>query len=1066
VTKTPVTETVRARGLLALLLVCLALALLAAPSEAQTTSTIEGRVTDASGNGLPGVAVVAESAALRRTTVTGAGGAYRLPALPAGTYTVRASVEGFTTLESTDLAVDLNRTVSLDFQLEVGSLDETLTVVAEAPLIATDSSSTGAIVTPAQIESLPVNGRNYLDLLQLVPGVTVNRAADEGSDSATPILGERAGNSIYLVDGMPNRDEFGGGAATQFSQDTIFEFEVITDGYKAEFGHGSGGVINVVTKSGSNEWRGLGFVYARDDSLDASNSLEDGQDAPQLERQNFGLAAGGPLVRDKVFLFASGERIEEDRQLNFAFPPATPALIRGFENSFDDPTRDRQTRLFAKLDEQVGAHRLSQQISYTDGELSDFLPLSQAASLPSTRRSFENERTMIGLRDLSLLGAGEPWVLEAYAQYRDEPSGNFPANPEAGPSTAFNIFSRIDSFQVFGDLGSVSFGSSLGPGEIEQEYTGAGGSLSRTIAEDHLFELGVDFLNTRVDGVEERLLSNQLFATEENFTRFGPVNSGFFTLVTVGGLTPEDDLIRLRNTYTGAYVQDDWQVTDDLVLNLGVRWDYDDEFDDSDNFGPRVGLAWSIDEKTVLRASAGRFYDRFRLGLVRNVPPFGGSNRFVIQPFSYPQLFYNLTTIAPVLFNLCISPTLSQGQIGAGGVPCPLGPLPHYGNDRLNDLVAPGRAPIPAETVVTVDNVEQLTGLTPEQYLAQVRASVPLLPGLDWFWGPFGVLSHTGVPAGQAPVTLDPSFETPSTDAFHLGLQRQLGRHAVIALDYHHREMKDILGVRQTNLAFVSRIPGNQRTFEEPNRAAEINGFGPWFEGELDAVTLAFDKRLANRWSLAASYTWTDAVDNLRVAQLGSGSLVSGAGPGYPSDGFIGIVPEVFDPTTGQSNANGPFTAGNGNPVPQAGTFYNGPDVDKGRSSLALEHTALVYGTVQLPLDFELSGIFRYQSGFPFSRGTDTPLDVDGNLNFNGNDKSVERNSFEAPDFQSLDLRAAWRFPLGGRFEGMLLVEFFNVTNEQNPAAVEGIPGRLVAFGEPLQVLPGREGQIGVRLEF
>ncbi|HVS63778.1 MAG TPA: TonB-dependent receptor [Thermoanaerobaculia bacterium] len=1042
------------------------LALVAGSASAQTTSTLEGRITDPEGDALPGASVVAEGAAVRRTTTSDASGDYRIPALPPGTYTVTISAEGFSTMSRTDLEIALNRTVTLDAELAIGSIEETVTVTAEPALIETRSSSTGTVVTPAEIENLPVNGRNYLDLLQLVPGVTVNRAADEGSDSATPILGERAGNSIYLVDGMPNRDEFGGGAAVQFNQDTIFEFEVITDGYKAEFGHGSGGVINVVTKSGTNEWRGLGFVYARDDSLDSSNSLDEDQDAPELERQNFGLNVGGPLA-DDVFFFASGERIDEDRQLNFSFPPATPALIRDFERSFDDPTRDEQTRLFVKLDEQIGdAHRLTQQVSYTDGELGDFLPLSSAASLPSTRRNFEDERTMIGLRDVSLLGAGDPWVLEAFAQYRDETSLNGPAHPEAGPSTAFNIFSSPNTFQVFGDLGTVSFGSSIGAGEIDQEYTAAGVSGSKTLGEDHLFEAGIDFLRTQVDGLEARLLSNQLFATEENFVRFGPVNSGFFTLTTVGGLAPEDDLIRLRNDYTGAYVQDDWQIGENLVLNLGVRWDYDAEFDDSDNFGPRLGFAWSIDEKTVLRGSYGVFYDRFRLGLVRNVPPFGGSSRFVIQPFSYPQLFNNVTTIAPVLFGLCINPTLSDAQISAGGVPCPLGPFPHIGNDRLNNLVAPGRSPVPGETVVTVDNVQELTGLTPDEYLAQVTAAVPLPPGFEWFWGSFGVLSHTGVPPGQAPVTLDPSFETPSTDAWHLGLQRQLGRHMVVGLDYHHREMNDILGVRQTNLAFISRIPGNQRTFEEPSRSVEINGFGPWFEGELDAVTLTFDKRFADRWALSAYYTYTDAVDNLRVSQLGSGSLVDGTGPGYPSDSFIGIVPEVFDPTTGQSNADGPFTAGNGNPVPQAGTFYNGPDLDRGTSGLALEHTALLYGMLHLPLDFELAAILRYQSGFPFSRGTDEPLDVDGNLNFNGNDKSIERNRFESPDYTSLDLRAGWRFPLGERFRGLLLIEFFNVTNEQNPAAVENIPGRLVGFGEPLQVLPGREGQIGVRLEF
>ena len=182
------------------------------------------------------------------------------------------------------------------------------------------------MVTPEQIEKLPVNGRDYLDLVQLVPGVTVNRAADEGADTATPVLGERAGNAIHLVDGMPNRSEFSGGPATQFNQDSIFEFEVITDGYKAEFGHGSGGVVNVVTKSGQNDWRAMAAGFWRDDSLDSSNSLEDGQDAPELDRWDLAANVGGPLIQDRVFMFASAEGIDEDRQLNFAIPAGHAAV--------------------------------------------------------------------------------------------------------------------------------------------------------------------------------------------------------------------------------------------------------------------------------------------------------------------------------------------------------------------------------------------------------------------------------------------------------------------------------------------------------------------------------------------------------------------------------------------------------------------------------------------------------------------------------------------------------------------------------------------------------------------
>ena len=243
-------------------------------SAAQTNSSLSGTVTSADGQGLPGVTITAASDSITRSVVTDTGGNYRLPALPASTYTLTASLEGFAGEALRDLRLAVNTHLTFDFQLEVGSVAEIVTVSAELPLLDTSSADTGAVVTPQQIETLPVNGRDYLDLMQLVPGVQINRSRDKGSDEAAPILGERAGNAVYLVDGMPNRDEFGSGPASQFSQDTIQEFEVITSGFKAEYGHGSGGVVNVVTKSGSNQLRGMVLGFFRDDDLDSSNSID------------------------------------------------------------------------------------------------------------------------------------------------------------------------------------------------------------------------------------------------------------------------------------------------------------------------------------------------------------------------------------------------------------------------------------------------------------------------------------------------------------------------------------------------------------------------------------------------------------------------------------------------------------------------------------------------------------------------------------------------------------------------------------------------------------------------
>jgi hypothetical protein len=180
----------------------------------------------------------------------------------------------------------------------------------------------------------------------------------------------------------------------------------------------------------------------------------------------------------------------------------------------------------------------------------------------------------------------------------------------------------------------------------------------------------------------------------------------------------------------------------------------------------------------------------------------------------------------------------------------------------------------------------------------------------------------------------------------------------------------------------------------------------------------------------------------------------------------------VTDPLTGLTNANGSFTAGNGNPVPKAGIFYNGPDLDKGPSDLAPNHAVLINGFVQLPWKIGFSGIFVAQSGFHYSASfAANPPDVDGDNNFNGVDFKTGRNHFVAPPFLNTDVRIAKRFDFGERVKLHAYLEFFNLFNRDNPAAVNEIPpsgtgSSTQKLGQVQQVLPGREGQVGLRIEF
>ena len=491
---------------------------------AQTTSTMEGTVTDKQGLAVVGAHVHAEGVSLGadRSVTTGSNGEYSLPALPAGTYRLTVTRDGFRTAIFENLEVTLNRTLRYDVHLDIGSSHEQVQVSGELPLLETQSSASSTTIMPREIVDMPINGRNYLDLLQLVPGVAINRQADAGTDNATPILGERANNTGFLIDGLPNQNELNGGPAAQFNQDTIAEFQVITTGYKAEFGHSSGGVVNVITKSGGNDIHGLASAYHRNNVFDSSNIP--GTDAPYLLRWDYDLAAGGAMVRDKAFWFGSAERIHENRQLNFVIPDNTPQFIIDNEDKFNEPTTDRETRALRQV-------RPSSRQSPSDraGRTTPTFTSTAPIRFPPLRR-FRPPAPICGDRNL-LLGfsdtvtfgnSGSPFILE--------PSRAVSPRTFAGPAPPILMLALIrDSTSLAVSIPAVysatsdnpSFGATFTPSNLDQKYATFGASLAKTLGR-HTVKFGWDFERTQVDGVEANGEQNQLFATEADYEQFGP----------------------------------------------------------------------------------------------------------------------------------------------------------------------------------------------------------------------------------------------------------------------------------------------------------------------------------------------------------------------------------------------------------------------------------------------------------------------------------------------------------------------------------------------------------------
>jgi hypothetical protein len=987
-----------------------------------------------------------------RTAVTDAHGVYRVSALAAGSYRLTVSSTGFEKQVIPDLMLTLDRTVTLDITMRVGGVSEQVEVSSDTPLIDTTTPATGMTITPEQVHDIPLNGRDYLDLLQMVPGVAVNHQDDPGEDTALSILGERGNNTGYLIDGLNNSNQLTGGASAQFNMDTIAEFEVLTSGYKAEFGHASGGIVNVISRSGSNDLHGLASVFLRDNLLDTHDIPH--TKTPYLLRWDYDVAGGGAIKKDKVFWFASGEDIHENDALNFTIPTGTPQVLIDSEQAYGGPARDREARAFGKLTELLGRHTLTEEFNFTNAHNGNYLPLAESTSLPSTRQDYGSTALMAGGTDTVLLGdTASPWILALYAQFRSEPSSVGPAHPQAGPYTLFNLFSGYNTGDVFGNLGQVEFGSLTTNGYLKQKYGDTGASTTKTWKRN-TFKFGYDYLRTQVDGVEQNVEQNQLFATLSDYATYGPIDSGFFLLYTIGGATPADNDVSLRNNYSGAYVQDDYKLLSNLNLSAGLRWDYDSAFKIKKNFAPRLGFSWSANQKTVVRGSFGVFYDHFRLGLARDIPAFGGANLQAIQPLSYPRLFYGVPTIAPALFGLCLSETETDAQLAASKATCPYFAGPIYGVDHLNNVVASGHAPIPANSVVTQTNVQQLSGLDPTTYLNDAAAAIGEPAGY-LFWGPYGAISYLVDPAGSYPVTLDPSFATPFTRAYTLGVQRQVGRNFVISLDLYHKAIQNLLGVRQTNLPFAARI-------DNSFTGTYVNGYGPWYSGKYNAAILAFEKGFSQHFTAGGSYSFTSEDDDALCSDLDQGPT----GICYPTDSFIGQTTQVTDPVTGQTNANGAFYASNGNYIPKAGIHWNGPKLDEGPSDFALRHTLQLHGMVQVPFKFQLSGIFRAQSGFHYTAQAIAPVDEDGNGNYGPRDLKTGRNQFVSPRYVNQDIRITRNFQVRDKFKIQPIFEFFDLFNNANPAAIQTQQSTGSQFGTISQRLPGRQGEVALRIEF
>ncbi|HMJ26292.1 MAG TPA: carboxypeptidase regulatory-like domain-containing protein [Pyrinomonadaceae bacterium] len=593
-----------------------------------TSATLNGLVQDLSGALVTDATLTATNVETNQSQVatTDQEGRYRFPYLPVGTYKLTVKAPGFN-LFSKELTLTVGQALTMPLRLEVAGMSETVTVNSDVPLIETVRTQVTETIRPAEINQLPLNGRNYLDLALLVPGVSATNTGSNqrfAETSAVPgqgisIAGQRNLYNSFVVDGISANDDAADLTGTYFSEEVINQFQVITSGGIAEFGRASGGVVNIITKSGTNDWRGNLYGFARNQRFDARNPLATTKDL--LTQAQYGGTIGGPIKRDQTFLFANFEQTRRNYSAVLTIAPSAVATINNRLNAVGYkgprlvtgvvPASFDTTNFFARIDHkfsdrnQIHAryslYHITADNSRTVGGLN---AVSRGSGLDNTDQTFEASNiTTLNGRTLN----------EARFQFTDSRLGA-PINDSIGPAVG------ISGVANFGTATSSPLARNISLFEAVDNVSTQRGS--------HSPKAGLDLLYNRVNIVFPGALQGvYAFTSLSNF-----LSGNYSTFQQAFGVPGQSQ----SNPNVGFFVQDEWQVRSNLTVNAGLR--YDLQFlpspiqTDTNNLAPRLGFAYAPgNHKTVIRASFGIYFDRIPLRATSNALQRDGSKYVVVQ---------------------------------------------------------------------------------------------------------------------------------------------------------------------------------------------------------------------------------------------------------------------------------------------------------------------------------------------------------------------------------------------------------------------------------------------------
>lgn len=992
--------------------------------------SIEGLVSDPSAAAIPGTILRAadQQRSVTFNTTSNADGLFRFPVLPVGTYELSAEHSGFAKWVERNIEVTVGSQINRDISLQLAGTSASILVNDPAPAVETTRSQVSFTVNDRSVSDLPANGRNYLDFVLLTPGVT---RGSRGFDLS--FAGQRKMN-LLRVDGADNDNTYftealgsgaSGQAPYQFSMSTVQEFQVNTNSYSAEFGRAGAGLINVVTKSGTNEFHGLGFWYYRDRSLNANDLVNrlNGLPKSPYHFNQFGGTLGGPLVRNRLFFFTAydGQRSTLQNPVNLNLPAgfslSPDPSVAAFQKRAIDYLAPRasswlrtfhQNVYFSKLDWHINSANLLtgrwNRQDFTGRNLEQGGPQN---SLEHTGNSLSSTDTLT----LSLTSSISPSVansmLFAYVRSREPGFSNSP-NPEA------NVFERGQLVLTVGRSGLR---------KIDVDRLQWSDTFSMLCGR-HALKFGGEVLPDWIT-----------FFTALNFSgsfRFPSLESFGRSLAAAPPASPDTNQRQYVQAFSGdgshgvtthpnfveygGFVQDEWRIRPRFTLNLGLRYDLQvvrkpsvrnpapalaaagldtsHLSTDDKNFAPRLGLAWAplSSGRLVLRASYGLFYSR---------------TPSIITARSYYQ---NGVTVQTRTF---LGSTSSASLI------------PSYPD--------------------TICGPPNPSGVPPNCAAPSVGGSNPLLQ----FFSP----AYTQPYTQQGSV----SFETEIPSAWLLSASY------LVVKGTHLQRFRDVNLALPEATALIA-IAGTTSTlsYQQFVLPRPIAGFGRILLMESSAnsiyhaLVLQVWKRYAHGFQLSGSYTFSKTIDD------------------NPEP--IAVNPPATDNLL-LSDATNPRADRGPGVNDQRHRFVLSGIWQIGEARSFARVSRMLLG------GWESSGIFTAQSGLLYSALVSFDLNNDGNSN-NDRTPGLGRNTFHLPRSISLDPRVTKNLPITEKVRLQLIAEAFNIFNHGNIASVRttqfarsicGIPGApclvrqntgLNTFGAPTATSGPRILQLSAKFVF